>query len=93
MCRTPSNDPHGNGVVYAQHQYPWEGTLPHWEEQMSAVAGSYPVIISEFGCTPHDFKDSVADATAWENEVLQMALKHGWSFTAWALTTRPPARA
>lgn len=28
-------------MIYAQHQYPWKGTLAHWEEQVLQTAGRH----------------------------------------------------
>ncbi len=46
-------DPTGNGVIYANHAYPFKGdTVERWLAKMEKVTKEVPVIVSEFGSDP-----------------------------------------
>ncbi len=43
-------DPKGNGVIYANHTYPFKGdTVEKWIAKMETATRTLPVIVSEFG--------------------------------------------
>ena len=46
-------DPTGNGVIYANHAYPFKGdTVERWLAKMEKAAKVLPIIVSEFGSEP-----------------------------------------
>ena len=48
-----SADPDGNGVIYANHAYPFKGdTVEQWVAKMETATKTLPVIVSEFGSDP-----------------------------------------
>jgi hypothetical protein len=84
-------DPDGNGVLYANHAYPFKGdTVERWVSKMEAATKSLPVIVSEFGAEGRRGDD--ASAAAWVRSVLQALQDHGWSWTAWDLHPRAGPR-
>ncbi len=71
------DDRGGNGIVYANHSYPFKGdSVEKWLAKMEEATKTLPVIVSEFG--PPGTKEE-----PWLREVLQ-ALEHNqWDWTAW----------
>jgi hypothetical protein len=90
------SDPKGNGVIYANHAYPFKGdTVEKWIAKMETATKKLPVIVSEFGAEPRRRLEAgaaadVAGATArsedWVRRVLQVLKDHeDWHWTAWDL--------
>jgi Cellulase (glycosyl hydrolase family 5)/WD40-like Beta Propeller Repeat len=76
-------DPKGNGVIYANHTYPFKGdTVEKWVAKMEAATKILPVIVSEFGS---ESRTSDGRAEAWVRHVLQALEDHYWNWTAWDL--------
>jgi len=75
-------DPRGNGVVYANHFYPFGGeTVDQWEARLADVAKNYPIFIGEFGSDPPGGHGETGPE--WVQHVLRVVHKHNWSWTAW----------
>ncbi len=75
-------DSTGNGVIYANHTYPFKGdTVATWVAKMEAATRKVPVIVSEFGS---ESKTPARDEP-WVRQVLQILEDHGWHWTAWDL--------
>jgi hypothetical protein len=71
------NDRGGNGIIYANHAYPFKGdTVDRWVAKMEAATRTLPVIVSEFG--GRNAKDE-----PWVRQVLQALEDHQWHWTAW----------
>ncbi len=50
LIDNPLNDPNGNGLIYANHTYPFKGdTIEQWLAKMEKASEMLPIIISEFG--------------------------------------------
>jgi TolB protein len=83
----PLADPDGNGVIYANHAYPFKGdTVEQWIAKMERAAKEVAIIVSEFGA------DSRGGATKkgltgeeWVGQVLTALDEHNWSWSAWDL--------
>jgi endoglucanase len=77
-------DPDGNGVIYANHAYPFKGdTVEKWIAKMEKATKELPVIISEFGS---DRKGGAGlSGEEWVRKVLEALEKHEWNWTAWDL--------
>jgi TolB protein len=76
-------DPKGNGVIYANHTYPFKGdTVEKWVAKMEAATKAFPVIVSEFGS---DSRTPDGRGESWVRQVLQALEDHGWNWTAWDL--------
>jgi endoglucanase len=77
------SDPKGNGVIYANHNYPFKGdTFEQWLTKMEAATKKIPVIVSEFGgqsTRPGQQGD------IWVRRVLQALHDNNWNWTAWDL--------
>jgi TolB protein len=77
-------DSAGNGVIYANHAYPFKGdTVERWLAKMEKAARVVPVIVSEFGSDPTGARGLTGEQ--WVRQVLQALEVHGWSWTAWDL--------
>ncbi len=75
-------DPKGNGVIYANHTYPFKGdTVEKWIVKMETATRTLPVIVSEFGSESR----TPGRAEPWVRQVLQALEDHGWHWTAWDL--------
>ena len=86
------SDPHGNGVIYANHCYDNKGdSVDAWIGKMEKAAAKVPVIVSEFGGNSGPSRRVPADN--WLLHVLQAIDDHQWSFTAWDLHRRRRADA
>ena len=71
------DDRRGNGIIYANHSYPFKGdTVEQWLAKMEAATKTLPVIVSEFG--PPGTKEE-----PWLRRVLQALEDHQWDWTAW----------
>ncbi len=78
------SDPHGNGVVYANHAYPFKGdTVEKWVAKMEKATAKLPVIVSEFGSESRS--GAGLSGEAWVRRVLGALEEHQWDWTAWDL--------
>jgi hypothetical protein len=67
----------GNGLLYANHAYPFKGDkVERWISKMEAATKTLPVIVSEFG--PPGTREE-----PWLRQVLQALEDHQWDWTAW----------
>jgi TolB protein len=77
-------DPKGNGVIYANHAYPFKGdNVEKWITKMEVATKEIPVIVSEFGSDPPGAKGLSGEQ--WVNSVLKALEGHEWAWTAWDL--------
>lgn len=77
-------DPHGHGVIYADHCYDnKKQTVAQWRAGMEAATARLPVIVSEFGGQSGPGEREPADN--WLLHVIQEIDRHQWSYTAWDL--------
>ncbi len=78
------SDPDGNGVIYANHAYPFKGdTVEKWVAKMEAATKKFPVIVSEFGSDPGG--GAALSGEMWVRRMLQELEAHEWDWTAWDL--------
>jgi TolB protein len=78
------SDPRGNGVIYANHNYPFKGdTFEKWLAKMEAATRQIPVIVSEFGAGGG--RQGGQNGEVWIRRVLQALHDHNWDWTAWDL--------
>jgi aryl-phospho-beta-D-glucosidase BglC (GH1 family) len=76
------SDPGGNGVIYANHNYPFKGdTFAQWLAKMEKATKTLPVIVSEFGGGFRRRSDQPQDQ--WIRQVMQALHDHDWDWTAW----------
>jgi len=79
-------DPHGNGVIYANHCYDNKHeTVDTWIAHMEAASAQLPVIVSEFG--GHAGPSLMDPSDNWLLHVMRSLEAHQWSWTAWDLHT------
>jgi endoglucanase len=77
-------DPHGNGVIYANHCYDNKGdSVDTWVAKMAEASAKLPVIVTEFGGTSGP--SQVVPSDDWLLHVLHVLQAHQWSWTAWDL--------
>jgi TolB protein len=80
-------DPSGNGVIYANHTYPFKGdTIERWLAKMETASKVIPIFVGEFGAEsrgPGAPKGQTGEQ--WVRRVLQALEDHQWSWTAWDL--------
>jgi TolB protein len=77
-------DPNGNGVIYANHAYPFKGdTVERWLAKMEKASKVLPIIVSEFGSDANGARGQSGEQ--WVRQVLQALESQGWSWTAWDL--------
>lgn len=77
-------DPKGNGVIYANHAYPFKGdTIEKWIGKMETASRQIPIIVSEFGAEAR--RGSPQTASAWVEQVLKALKDHDWNWVAWDL--------
>jgi Tol biopolymer transport system component len=77
-------DSQGNGVIYANHAYPFKGdSVERWIKKMKAATATIPVIVSEFGSESRGGARSTGEH--WLRRVLQALEDHEWNWTAWDL--------
>ena len=80
------SDPHGNGVIYANHCYDNKGdSVDHWIAKMEQASAKLPVIVTEFGGNSGPSK--VVPSDDWLLRVLRALDEHRWSWIAWDLHT------
>jgi hypothetical protein len=78
------SDPHGNGVIYANHCYDnKKQSVDTWIARMETASAKLPVIVSEFGGAAGPGKVDPSDD--WLRHVLKALEEHRWSWTAWDL--------
>ncbi|HEY2158349.1 MAG TPA: cellulase family glycosylhydrolase [Isosphaeraceae bacterium] len=78
------SDPLGNGVIYANHAYPFKGdTVEKWIAKIEKATARLPVIVSEFGSDPRG--GAGLSGEAWVRRVLGALEGHEWAWTAWDL--------
>jgi hypothetical protein len=87
-------DPVGNGVIYANHTYPFKGdSVERWTAKLEAAAKEFPVIVSEFGAEARGGGGARGlSGEEWVRKVLQVLEDHGWAWTAWDLHPRAGPR-
>jgi Tol biopolymer transport system component len=87
-------DKTGNGVIYANHTYPFKGdSVERWIAKMEQAARVIPLIVSEFGAeTRAGARARVPSAEKWVRQVLQALEDHQWAWTAWDLHPRAGPR-
>jgi hypothetical protein len=79
-------DPHGNGVIYANHCYDNKhDSVDAWIAKMESATAKLPVIVSEFGGNAGPSREVPSDN--WLLHVMQALNAHHWSWTAWDLHT------
>jgi hypothetical protein len=77
-------DSQGNGVIYANHSYPFKGdSVERWIEKMKSATATIPVIVSEFGSESRGGAGRTGEQ--WLRRVLQALEDHKWNWTAWDL--------
>ncbi len=77
-------DPDGQGVIYANHAYPFKGdTVEKWVGKMETASKVLPIIISEFGSDPDG--GAGLNGEAWVRKVLANLKSHDWDWVAWDL--------
>lgn len=77
-------DPHGHGVIYANHCYDNKNqSVDTWIKNMEAASAKLPVIVSEFG--GRSGPSRVVPSDNWLMHVMQALNDHHWSWTAWDL--------
>jgi hypothetical protein len=80
------SDPHGHGVIYANHCYDNKGdSVDMWIAKMELASAKLPVIVSEFG--GRSGPSRVIPSDNWLMHVLRALNDHHWSWTAWDLHT------
>jgi Tol biopolymer transport system component len=76
------SDPRGNGVLYANHTYPFKGdTVQQWVKKLEAAAKKIPVIVGEFG--PEVRGPVSKRGEQWVRQVLRALHEHDWDWVAW----------
>ncbi|MGA2245224.1 MAG: cellulase family glycosylhydrolase [Verrucomicrobiota bacterium] len=80
------SDPHGNGVIYANHCYDNKhDSVQTWIAKMEIASATLPVIVSEFGGRSGPSREVPEDN--WLFHVMRSLDAHHWSWTAWDLHT------
>jgi len=80
------SDPHGNGVVYANHCYDNKHeSVDTWIAKMEQASAKLPVIVTEFG--GYSGPSRVVPTDNWLLHVMRALDEHHWSWTAWDLHT------
>ncbi|HZT40689.1 MAG TPA: cellulase family glycosylhydrolase [Chthonomonadaceae bacterium] len=81
------SDPHGHGVIYANHDYPFKGdTFEKWLAKMEKATSAIPVIVSEFGADGASRRRKPEPSgDQWILQVLQALQEHHWNWIAWDL--------
>ncbi|MFI5455096.1 MAG: cellulase family glycosylhydrolase [Isosphaerales bacterium] len=87
-------DPTGNGVIYANHAYPFKGdTVERWIAKMEKATKVLPIIVSEFGAESRGAPGARGQTgEQWVRHVLQVLHDHDWAWTAWDLHPRAGPR-
>jgi hypothetical protein len=78
------SDPHGNGVIYANHCYDNKhDSVDTWIAKMEEASAKLPVMVTEFGGNTGPSR--VVPSDNWLLHVMQALNDHQWSWTAWDL--------
>ncbi len=78
------SDPHGNGVIYACHAYPFKGdTVEEWIAKMQKATKEFPVLVGEFGAESRG--RGYTSGEHWVRLVLKALEENGWHWSAWDL--------
>ena len=89
FLKRPIEDPNGNGVLYANHTYPFKGdTVEEWIAKMKIATEKLPVIVSEFGAETREgvhINNSGSTDEEWVQAVLKACDENNWHYTAWNL--------
>jgi len=84
----------GNGVIYANHAYPFKGdTVERWIAKMEHASKELPILIGEFGADargPGGARGHTGEE--WVRRVLEALRVHDWHWTAWDLHPRAGPR-
>jgi endoglucanase len=76
------SDPHGHGVIYANHCYDNKNqSVDTWIANMEKASAKLPVIVTEFGGSAGPSKMVPTDN--WLLHVLRAMDEHQWSWIAW----------
>ena len=80
-------DPMGNGVIFANHAYPFKGdTVERWISKMEEASKVIPIIVGEFGADSRGSARTKGQTDEeWVRQVLQALEGHKWSWIAWDL--------
>jgi TolB protein len=80
-------DPTGNGVIFANHAYPFKGdTVERWIAKMEQASKVIPIIVGEFGAESRGSERTKGQTgEEWVRRVLQALEDHQWSWIAWDL--------
>ena len=80
-------DPMGNGVIFANHAYPFKGdTVERWISKMEEASKLIPIIVGEFGADSRGSARTKGQTDEeWVRRVLQALEGHKWSWIAWDL--------
>ncbi|MBC8065370.1 MAG: cellulase family glycosylhydrolase, partial [Chlorobia bacterium] len=63
-------DPKGNGIIYANHAYPFKGdTFEKWTTKMDLAIKTLPIVVSEFGSDPRGGTSGLSGAD-WVKKVV-----------------------
>jgi hypothetical protein len=87
------DDPHGNGVAYVTHVYPWKSG---WQEKFIDASATYPVVMTEVGCdrTRYDFipPERFENPYTWAPDMIACIQKNRIHWTAFSFHPRcgPP---
>jgi aryl-phospho-beta-D-glucosidase BglC (GH1 family) len=77
-------DKDGNGIIYANHAYPFKGeSVEKWIARMETATAKLPVIVSEWGSDRKGGAGLLGEQ--WVRRVLQALDDHNWAWTAWDL--------
>ncbi len=75
-------DPDGQGVIYANHAYPFKGdTVKKWIGKLETASRSLPIIVTEFGSDPKG--GAGLTGADWVRQVVAALQSHDWDYTAW----------
>lgn len=80
------SDPHGRGVIYANHVYDNKNdSVEAWVAKMKNASAKLPVIVTEFG--GDDGPSQVVPEDNWLLHILRALDENQWSWTAWNMHT------
>lgn len=80
-------DPHGRGVIYANHCYDNKNeSVDTWIANMEKASAKLPIIVSEFGGNAGP--GQVEPTDNWLLHVMSALEQHHWSWVAWDLHPR-----
>jgi hypothetical protein len=80
------SDPHGNGVIYANHCYDnKKESVDKWIRSMEEASAKLPVMVTEFG--GNSGPSRMVPSDNWLLHVMKALDEHHWSWAAWDLHT------